>query len=165
MTTPQAGTRGFKHSRFGTFMLIGWTGEHPEDGQDMPFLLAYSLGDGEDGPEGVGGEARLLLAETGLPYGGFVPDTQPLKSMTLLVEGGQAVLTMPHVSTQYSVPPEWVQAARARGRVHFIFATRPWPKGTPGRAVTEDELREFVGDEEMLTSASHALLPVTGLQG
>ncbi|NLU71062.1 DUF5949 family protein [Streptomyces sp. HNM0574] len=164
MTSIQSGVRGFQQDRFGTFMLLGWTGTHAEDGQESAFLLAYSLGDGTEGLQGIEEAARALAEESGLTVGGFVPETGTRRAMKLVVESGQAVLTMPHVSAQYTARDEWLRAAQERGCVNFILATRPWPVATPGRPVTEDELRAFVGDEEMLRGAAHGVLTVGRVQ-
>ncbi|WP_029391370.1 DUF5949 family protein [Streptomyces xiaopingdaonensis] len=165
MTSTQAGMTGFRPSLFGTMSVLGWTGPHPDDGEDVPFLLAYSLGDGEEGPQGGAEAARQLLRETGLPIGGEVPDASHTRRlpMTLLVQGGQAALTMPHVSVRYPAPTEWLTAAQDRGEVYFMFATLPWPEARPGAEVTEEQLRGFV-DEEMMASSAHCMLPVSGLR-
>lgn len=161
MTSPQTASGGIQQRQLGTLTVIGWSGEHPEDGRDMAFLLAYSLGDGPGGPEATREAARRLLEETGLPVGGELLDGTagarlPLK---LLVEAGKAVLTMPKLTAQYPVTPEWLRAARERGHVYFMFATRPWPEGVPGAPVSEEALQGFV-DEEMMASSAHCVLPV-----
>ncbi|MEV0924296.1 DUF5949 family protein [Streptomyces spongiicola] len=165
-STPSA-LRAISPARLGTLVVIAWSGEHPDDERDMPFLLAYSLGDGDGGPEGTGTAARELLDAVGLPVGGEYVDAADSTGLpvTLLVEAGQAVLTMPHLTAQCAVPPEWLAAVGDRGHVYFIFATRPWPDAAPGVPVTEDRLREFVGDEAVLSSSAHCLLPVRQLRG
>lgn len=40
----------------------------------------------------------------------------------------------PHFTAQYRVPPQWLTAARDRGEVPAMFATRPWPHGGAGSA-------------------------------
>ncbi|AWI28237.1 hypothetical protein HHX38_01450 [Streptomyces sp. PKU-MA01144] len=165
-STPSA-VRAIRPARLGTLVVIAWSGEHPDDERDMPFLLAYALGDGEGGPEGAETAARELLDAVGLPVGTEYVDAAESTGfpVTLLVEAGQAVLTMPHLTAQCTVPPEWLAAVRERGQVYFIFATRPWPDAAPGVPVTEDLLREFVGDEAVLSTAAHCLLPVRQLRG
>ncbi|MGW7366482.1 DUF5949 family protein [Streptomyces sp. NPDC054841] len=167
MTSTPSAVRAFRPAQLGTLVVIAWSGEHPDDERDMPFLLAYSLGDGDGGPEGVGAAARQLLEEVGLPVGTEYVDAAQAVGLpvSLLVEAGQAVLTMPHLTAQCAVPPEWLAAVQERGHVYFVFATRPWPKAAPGVPVTEEELREFVGDEAMLSTAAHCLLPVRQLRG
>lgn len=160
---PQTAQGGLRQQQFGTLTVIGWTGAYA-DGRDMSFLLAYSLGDGPAGPEGTRAATRQILAEAGLPVGGELVDgsVQRRLPVTLLVEAGQAVLTMPKLTAQYPAPPEWVIAARERGQVYFMFSTEPWPEAAPGAAVSEDALRAFVS-EEMMTSAAHCMLLVRSL--
>ncbi|MFJ6630933.1 DUF5949 family protein [Streptomyces sp. NPDC091376] len=167
MTSTPSAVRAFRPAQLGTLVVIAWSGEHPDDERDMPFLLAYALGDGTGGPEAAGAAARQLLEEVGLPVGSEYVDAAEAVGLpvTLLVEAGQAVLTMPHLSAQCPVPQEWLAAVRDRGHVYFIFATRPWPEAAPGVPVSEDMLREFVGDEAVLSTAAHCLLPVRQLRG
>ncbi|MBM9505795.1 DUF5949 family protein [Actinacidiphila acididurans] len=149
-------------SRLGTLAVIPWAGEHPEDGADIPFLMAYSLGDGIEGPSGT--EAAVLAAteEIGLPVGGMILDLAyvPRTDVKVLVEGGKAVLTMPYLHVTCPVPDEWTTAARLRGSVYLIFASRPWPEAAPGAEVGEEALRAFAGDHDVLTTAAHCLVPV-----
>lgn len=149
----------------GTLSVLGWTGD-PEQGQKIPYLLAYSLGDGEDGPEAGEAAARALIKETGLSVGGKVLDGTRMPSLPirLLVEGGQWALSMPHLTAQCAAPPEWLQAVEEGEQVYFLFATRPWPEATPGTPVTEEMLRAFVADERTFSTAAHCLLPVTRLR-
>jgi len=152
-------------SRMGTLVVIPWAGAH-EDGEDTPFLLAYSLGDGVDGPA-AGQEAVLEAAEEiGLPVGGAILDTAQVQKVKvrLLVEGGKAVLTMPYLKVTCPVPTQWTAAARARGSVYVILASRPWPAAAPGTEVTEEALRAFAADEQVLGTAAHFLVPVGTLR-
>jgi hypothetical protein len=152
--------------RLGTLMVIPWAGEHPEDGADMPFLMAYSLGDGVAGPED-GQEAVLeAAAEIGLPVGGAVLDVASAQRppVKVLVQAGKAVLTMPYLHANCPVPDQWTAAARARGAVYVILASRPWPQAVPGTALGEEELRAFAGDPEVLGTAAHCLVPVSTMQ-
>ncbi|MFD7614597.1 DUF5949 family protein [Streptomyces sp. NPDC059828] len=171
MTSTFSAVSALCPAQLGTLVVIAWKGEHPDDERDMPFLLAYSLGDGEGGPDAVTAAARQLLDEVGLPVGSEYVDVvqEGGPPITLAVEDGQpgqgVVLTMPHLSARCAVSPEWLTAARGHGHVYFLFATRPWPKAAPGVPVSEGELRDFVGDEAVLASAAHCLLPVRQLQG
>ncbi|BBA98578.1 hypothetical protein RVR_4813 [Actinacidiphila reveromycinica] len=152
-------------SRLGTLVVIPWAGSH-EDGGDTPFLLAYSLGDGVDGPE-AGQEAVLQAAkEIGLPVGGAILDVaqSPKADVRVLVEGGKAVLTMPYLKVTCPVPDQWTAAARARESVYVILASRPWPEAAPGTAVTEESLRAFAADAEVLGTAAHFTVPVGTLR-
>ncbi|MCI3226736.1 DUF5949 family protein [Streptomyces sp. NP-1717] len=151
----------------GTLTVIPWTGEASDDQRNPPFLLAYSLGDGRDGAEAGEEAMRAVINEVGLRTGAGLVDVgeSPNIPITLLVQAGRAVLTMPYLKAQCAVPPEWEQDARETGGVYFIIATRPWPEGTPGRPVSEEALRAFVGDEAVLTGAAHCLVPVSSLRG
>lgn len=164
MTSPQTAQGGFRQRSLGTLTVLGWAGPYG-DGQDMAFLLVYSLGDGADGPAGTAAAMHTLAEEVGLPVGTEAVDVATAGRrfpLTLIVEGGQAALTMPKLTVQYPAPPEWVAAARERGQVYLMMATTPWPQAASGTAIGEQALREFVS-EEMMASAAHCLLPVRGL--
>lgn len=165
MTSPQTASGTFTQAQLGTITLIGWSGAHPADGQDVAFLLAYSLGDGSDGPAAGEAAMRVALERAGLPVGSapVYASEHPGLPVKLLVQAGQAVLTLPHFTAQYPARPEWLAAAGARSEVHAMFATRPWPQGTPGRPVSEELLRSFAADPEVITTAAHCVLPVRSL--
>lgn len=165
MTTSQTATGTFTQAQLGTQILIGWSGRHPEADHDVAFLLTYSLGDGQDGPEAGEAALRTALERTGLTVGGELTraSEKPGLQVKLLVQAGQAVLTMPHFKAQYQVPPEWLAAAAAQGEVYGMFATRPWPEGVPGRPVSEEALRAFAADEEVVRTSALCLLPVRSL--
>lgn len=151
-------------SRLGTLVVIPWAGAD-EDGDDMPFLMAYSLGDGVDGPE-AGRQAVLEAAEEiGLPVGGVVLDVAQAQKadVRVLVAGGKAVLSMPYLRVTCPVPDQWSAAAQARDAVYVILASRPWPEAAPGVEITEETLRDFAADEEVLRTAAHCLVPVSSL--
>ncbi len=144
---------------------MAFSGEAPDG--DMPYLLAYSLGDGEGGPGASTVAIEELLRNNGLPIGDTLLDgsRQPSLPLTLLVEAGQAVVTMPYLNAQCVVPPEWLAAVGERGYAYFLFATRAWPEAEPGRPVAPESLTAFAGDEETLLSAAHVLLPARSLRG
>lgn len=165
MTSPQTSPGTFTQAQLGTLTLIGWSGGRAERGHDVAFLLAYSLGDGIDGPATGEAAMRVALNRCGLPADGSVvrADETPGLPVKLLVQAGQAVLTLPHFTAQYPVPPEWLVAARDQGEVNAMFATRPWPQGAPGRPITEDALRHFVADAGVINTSAHCVLPVRAL--
>ncbi|WP_437075108.1 DUF5949 family protein [Streptomyces sp. enrichment culture] len=142
-----------------------WSGEAP-DGSDMPYLLAYSLGDGPDGPEATSAAVGRMLEVNGLPVGGELVDgsTKPSLPVSLLVEAGQAVLTMPPLNAQCPAPPEWLTAVGERGYAYLVFTTRPWPEAEPGKPVEPEALAAFAGAEETLTAAAHVVLPARALR-
>ncbi|MFG1805249.1 DUF5949 family protein [Streptomyces sp. NPDC049040] len=149
-------------SHLGTLVVIPWAGGNENDGRDMAFLMAYTLGDGVAGPEGSEAAALTVAKEAGLPVGGVVLDVAqvPKTPVKVLVEDGRAVLTMPNLHVACPVPEQWVAAAHARGTVYVILASRPWPQAVPGRAVTEAALQSFAADEAVLGTAAHCLVPV-----
>ncbi|MFJ7628863.1 DUF5949 family protein [Streptomyces sp. NPDC097595] len=165
MTSPQTANGTFTQAQLGTLILIGWSGEYRQSGRDAAFLLAYSLGDGSEGPAAGEHAMRLALQRCGLAVGGepVRADETPGLPVKLLVQAGQAVLTLPHFKAQYPVPPEWLAAANEQGEVHAMFATRPWPQGAPGLPVGEAELRAFAGDPDTLATSAHCVLPVRSL--
>ncbi|MCX3059435.1 DUF5949 family protein [Streptomyces beihaiensis] len=148
----------------GTMAVIPWSGQHvtEDDEGDMPYLLAYSMGDSPAGPEGTEKAVRTLLVNNGLTVGETVHNgaEHPSFPVSLLVEAGQAVVSMPLLNAQCPVPPEWLAAAEERGTAYFMFTTRPWPEATPGQPVSDEQLRAFAGDEATLTNAAHCLLPI-----
>ncbi|MYW63791.1 hypothetical protein GTY65_06810 [Streptomyces sp. SID8379] len=162
MTSTSSIDTTFRAADLGTLAVIAWSGEHVDEEGDMPFLLAYSMGDSPAGPDGSEAAVRGLLRNNGLTIGTTVHDgaRHPSFPVSLLVEAGQAVVSMPLLNAQCPVPPEWLEAAEERGNAYFIFTTRPWPTATPGRPVSEGELEEFAGAEETLTAAAHCLLPI-----
>ncbi|MFF1378384.1 DUF5949 family protein [Streptomyces sp. NPDC058308] len=166
MTSTSSEQRPFQPTDLGTLAVLAWSGEHPEDEKDMPFLLAYSLGDTEEGPEGTAQAMRTLLAETGLPMGGPLLDGahNPSLPVSLLVEGDNAVVNMPHLNAQCGVPPEWIAAVKLRGHAYFMITTRAWPEAKPGEPVPEEGLAAFAGAEETMLNAAHCLLPARSLR-
>jgi hypothetical protein len=157
----------FRAADLGTLAVIAWSGKQAEGEGDTPFLLAYSLGDSPAGPEAGEAAVRALLGNHGLTVGTTVHSgvRQPSFPVSLLVEAGQAVVSLPPVNAQCPVPPEWLAAVEAQGTAYFMFTTRPWPTAVPGRPVTEEELEKFVGDEATLTAAAHCVLPVRRIRG
>ncbi|MGW4568240.1 DUF5949 family protein [Streptomyces sp. NPDC004561] len=150
----------------GTLVVLAWSGEAP-DGTDMPYLLAYSLGDAAGGPEATAAAVEQLLVSNGLPVGGELVDgaTKPSLPVGLLVEAGQAVVRMPQLVAQADAPPEWLAAVARRGYAYLVFTTRAWPEGRPGEVVAPAALAAFAGAEQTLTAAAHVILPARSLRG
>ncbi|RFU83482.1 hypothetical protein DY218_27595 [Streptomyces triticagri] len=165
MTSTSSENRPFHPAELGTLSVIPWSGEAPGTGTETPFLMAYSLGDGPGGREGTALAIRTVLENAGIPVGTFQDGTQhPNFPVQLLVEGGQAVVTMPHLKAQCPVPAEWLDAADACGHAYFVVTTRAWPEAEPGRPVTEEALTRFAGDANTLEYAAHCLVPVRKLR-
>ncbi|MEV6351653.1 DUF5949 family protein [Streptomyces hydrogenans] len=167
MTTPHVLSEARSVSPLGTLTVIPWSSEATADSAGTPFLMAYSLGDGRDGPEAGQQAMRAALESMGLSVGDRLFDLEKDAgiSATLLVEAGTAVLTLPFLKVQCPVPAEWQTAARETGKVYFLCSVRPWGDGVPGKPMDEDLLRAFVSDEEMLAECAHVLLPVRRVQG
>ncbi|MCH0564926.1 MULTISPECIES: DUF5949 family protein [unclassified Streptomyces] len=166
MTSTSSETRPFNVADLGTLVVMPWSGEAP-DGADMPYLLAYSLGDAEGGGAATTAAVERLLGDTGLPVGGDLVDgsAKPSLPVTLLVEAGSAVVTMPNLNAQCTPPPEWLAAVEERGYAYLVFTSRPWPDAEPGKPVTPEALSAFAGAEETLTAAAHVVLPARSLRG
>ncbi|MFD4635218.1 DUF5949 family protein [Streptomyces sp. NPDC058284] len=166
MTSTSSEQRPLRATDLGTVAVLAWSGEHPEDERDMPFLLAYSLGDTEGGPEATAAALAALLTEAGLPIGGPLFDgaRHPSLPVSLLVEGDNVVVNMPGLNAQCVVPPEWIAAVKLRGHAYFMATTRAWPDAKPGEPVSEESLSEFAGSEETMVNAAHCLLPARSLR-
>ncbi|USQ88404.1 DUF5949 family protein [Streptomyces phaeoluteigriseus] len=164
MTTTPGATRPFPVADLGTLVMMPWSGE-AADGRAMPYLLACSLGNGPGGHEGATAAVERLLEFSGLVVGGITDGTQKLSlPVTMLVVAGQAVVTMPWLRTQCTVPPEWLEAVAERGYAYLLFTTRPWPGDAPGSTVAAEALNTFAGDEETLKAAAHIILPARSLR-
>ncbi|MBD0711663.1 hypothetical protein BU197_25875 [Streptomyces sp. CBMA291] len=147
--------------------MIPWSSEPSAESAGTPFLMAYSLGDGRDGPEAGQQAMRAALETMGLSVGDRLFDLAKDTGInaSLLVEGGSAVLSLPFLKVQCPVPAEWQAAARESGQVYFLCSVRPWPGGAPGRPVDEALLRAYVSDEETLAACAHVMMPARRLQG
>lgn len=167
MTTPHVLSEARSVSPLGTLTVIPWSSEATAESAGTPFLMAYSLGDGRDGPEAGQQALRAALEAMGLSVGDRLFDLEKDAgiSATLLVEAGTAALTLPFLKVQCPVPAEWQVAARESGKVYFLCSVRPWAEGVPGQPVDEDRLRAFVSDEAMLADCAHVMLPVRRVQG
>ncbi|MFJ4685883.1 DUF5949 family protein [Streptomyces sp. NPDC091377] len=165
MTTTPNDTRPFRPADLGTLVVLAWSGEAPDG--DMPYLLAYSLGDAADGPEATTAAIERLLTDNDLPVGGDLVDgnAKPSLAVTMLIEAGQAVVSMPHLNAQVTPPPEWLDAVAERGFAYFVFTTRPWPEAEPGKPIEPTALAAFAGAEETLDAAAHVVLPARALRG
>ncbi|MFE8946472.1 DUF5949 family protein [Streptomyces sp. NPDC007856] len=165
MTSTSSATLASGLADLGTIVVLAWSGEAPDG--DMPYLLAYPLGDAEGGPEASSSAVRRLLESNGLPVGGDLVDGdgRPGLPVSLLVEAGQAVLRMKQLVAQADAPPEWLAAVGRRGHAYLVFTTRAWPEAEPGKPVEAAALARFAGAEETLTAAAHVVLPATSLRG
>jgi hypothetical protein len=163
VTSTPSQTHPFDLAELGTLVLLPWSSEAP-DGGDMPYLLAYSLGDAEGGPEMTSAAVARLLASHGLMVGGQLVDGTAATGLaiTLHVEDGQAVVGMPQLGARCAAPPAWLTAVGERGYAYLVFTTRPWPEGGPGLPIEPAALTAFVGAEQTLRAAAHIILPAQG---
>ncbi|MFJ3226972.1 DUF5949 family protein [Streptomyces sp. NPDC086783] len=165
MTSASSDTRPFSAAELGTLVVMAFSGAAPDG--DMPYLLAYTLGDGAGGPEASTAAVEELLRANGLSAGDQIIDgsQRPDLPLTLVVDKGEAVVDMPYLHARCVVPEEWLAAVGRRGYAYFLFATRPWPGAEPGKPVAPEDLAAFAGDEDILDSAAHVLLPARAAQG
>ncbi|MGV9454727.1 DUF5949 family protein [Streptomyces sp. NPDC003635] len=165
MTSTSSENRAFSAADLGTLVVMAWSGEAP--GGDMPYLLAYTLGDGAAGPEGSTNAVEALLENNGLPVGGDLVDgnARPTIPVSLLVESGRAVVSMTGFNATCTPPPEWLEAVAERGFAYFVFTSRPWPEAEPGKPIQPEALAEFAGADETLNAAAHVVLPARSLRG
>ncbi|KJY47786.1 MULTISPECIES: DUF5949 family protein [unclassified Streptomyces] len=163
MTSTQA---EIDRSQLGTLSVLAWIGD-PSEGHDIPYLLAYTLGDGPQGREAGEKAARGLLEEIGLPIGDVVMDgtrNPAAFPVQIMLVDNQVALTLPGLNATCTAPAEWVAAANESGQAYFLFATRAWPEAVPGEPVAPETLQEFAGDEAVLTGSAHCVLAVRRLQ-
>ncbi|WP_327283833.1 MULTISPECIES: DUF5949 family protein [unclassified Streptomyces] len=163
MTSTQA---EIDRSQLGTLSVLAWIGD-PSEGHDIPYLLAYTLGDGPQGREAGERAARGLLEEIGLPIGDVVMDgtrNPAAFPVQIVLADNQVGLTLPGLNATCTAPDEWVAAANESGQAYFLFATRAWPEAVPGQPVEPKTLQEFAGDEAVLTGSAHCVLAVRRLQ-
>jgi hypothetical protein len=165
VTSTTSATRPFRPTDLGTLVVMSWSGEAP--GGDMPYLLAYSLGDAPAGPEAASAALRDLLENNGLPVGGDLVDgnARPDLSVRMHIESGQAVIGMPGFDARCTPPPQWLTAVAARGFAYFVFTTRPWPEAVPGKPLDPKALAAFAGADETLNAAAHIVLPAGDPRG
>ncbi|MEV6729615.1 MULTISPECIES: DUF5949 family protein [unclassified Streptomyces] len=162
MTSTQA---EIDRSQLGTLSVLAWIGD-PSEGHDIPYLLAYTLGDGPQGREAGEKAARGLLEEIGLPIGDVVMDgtrNPAVFPVQIVLADNQVALTLPGLNATCTAPDEWVAAATESGQAYFLFATRAWPEAVPGKPVEPKTLQEFAGDEAVLTGSAHCVLAVRRL--
>ena len=165
MTSTSSETRPFNAADLGTLVVMAWSGEAPDG--DMPYLLVHPLGDAADGPEAASAAVEQLLKDNGLPVGGELIDAAAKSSLpvSMLVESGTAVVTLPGCNAQCTPPPEWLAAVGERGYAYLVFTSRPWPEAEPGKPVDPEAFAAFAGADETLNSAAHIVLPARRLRG
>ncbi|MGW8062700.1 DUF5949 family protein [Streptomyces ziwulingensis] len=166
MTSPTTAPAKPEGSLLGTLTVVPWSSVPSTNTPRLPFLTVYSLGDGAEGPEAGEKVMRAHLEKIGLPVTGQPVELPPggKAAITLLVEAEQAVLTMPFLRVQCPVPPHWQDAAHKNGKVHLICLTGPWPHAAPGQSLSPEQLRGFLTEDELRSTSTHCLVPVTRLR-
>lgn len=167
MTSSNVVSETLSDSPLGTLSTVLWTMGATEDKPATAYLMVYSLGNGSEGPEACAEAMRAAVEGMGLTVGGPVVDASKDSRVDahLLVEAGQAVLTLPFLKVQCTVPAEWEAAAKELGHAYLVCSVRPWPDAAPGEPVSEEQLRSFFSGENPLATGGHAVLPVRRLQG
>ncbi|MFF1507500.1 DUF5949 family protein [Streptomyces sp. NPDC058326] len=167
MTSSPVVSEARSASPLGSLATLFWTTGPTEEKPAAAYLMVYSLGDGSDGPEAGEEAMRAAVEGMGLTVGGPVVDASEQSGVDahLLVEAQQAVLTLPFLKLQCSVPVEWEAAAKKLGHAYLVCSVRPWPEAAPGGPISEDQLRSFFAGEDPLAGGAHVVLPVRRLQG
>lgn len=166
MTSTPSATRPFRLADLGTLVVMPWSGE-AADGADMPYLLAYSLGDAADGPEASAAAIERLLTDNGLPVGGDLVDgtERPSLPVGLLVEAGQAVLTMAPSRPSACPRPSGWPPSRAAVTPTSSSPPAPGPRPPPAGPSPPRRWPRSCGADETLKAAAHVVLPARSLRG
>ncbi|MFD3535051.1 DUF5949 family protein [Streptomyces sp. NPDC058664] len=167
MTSSNVVSEARSASPLGSLATVFWTTGPTEEKPAAAYLMVYSLGNGSGGPEAGAEAMRVAVEGMGLTVGGPVVDASQESGVDahLLVEAQQAVLTLPFLKVQCSVPAEWEAAAKKLGHAYLVCSVRPWPEATPGEPISEKQLRSFLTDEDFMSGGAHVVLPVRRLQG
>ncbi|XIE79985.1 DUF5949 family protein [Streptomyces sp. SBR177] len=167
MTTSNVESRAHSAHSMGTLTAVSWTLGPTDDMPATPFLMVYSLGDGQHGPEAVEAELRSTLEDMGVPIGGVVVDAGQDRGIGahLLVEAERAVLTLPFMNAQCMVSAEWQAAAYETGHVIVKIPVVPWPEAQPGVPVAKDRLKAFLTDDHVVRNSGLVAVPVSRIQG
>ncbi|MFF3485639.1 DUF5949 family protein [Streptomyces sp. NPDC002701] len=161
MTSNSTEARPVRSAELGTLVAMSWSRETPQG--NVPYILACSLGDGEQGPEGSSASVAQLLHNAGLSTEEGLVDasTRPALPISLLVVDGSIVLTMPQINAQIVPSAEWLKAVAERGCACLVLTTRPWPGGDLD---DNEALAAFANDEETLKAAATVALPARKLR-
>ncbi|MEU1039857.1 DUF5949 family protein [Streptomyces sp. NPDC005551] len=161
MTSNSTETRPVRSAELGTLVAMSWSRDTPQGA--VPYVLAFSLGDGENGPEGSSAAVEQLMHNAGLSMDEGLVDAsaRPSLPVGLLVVEGSAVLTMPQINAQIVPSAAWLAAIAERGCACLVLTTRPWPGG---ELDDNDALAAFANDEETLKSSATVVLPARKLR-
>ncbi|MFI9152610.1 DUF5949 family protein [Streptomyces sp. NPDC053367] len=161
MTSNSTQTQSVRSAEVGTFVAMSWSRETPQGA--IPYVLAFSLGDGDNGPEGSAAAVEQLMrncqlsTEEGLVDG----SSRPSLPISLLVVDGSVVLTMPQINAQIVPSNKWLADVAERGYACLLLTTRTWPGG---ELTDNDALAAFANDEETLKLSAKVVLPARKLR-
>jgi hypothetical protein len=150
-----------RSAEVGTFVAMSWSRETPQGA--IPYVLAFSLGDGENGPEGSAAAVEQLMHNCGLSIDEGLVDgsSRPRMPVSLLVVDGSVVLSMPQINAQIVPSDQWLAAVAERGYACLILTARTWPGG---ELTDNDALAAFANDEETLKRSANVVLPARKLR-
>ncbi len=150
-----------RSAELGTLVAMSWSRPTPQG--HVPYILACSLGDGEQGPEGSSASVAQLVQNCGLSTEEGLVDasTRPALPISLLVVDSSIVLTMPQINAQIVPSAQWIESVAERGCACLVLTTRPWPGGDLD---DKEAIAAFANDEETLAAAAVVALPARRLR-
>ncbi|MER7576733.1 DUF5949 family protein [Streptomyces sp. NPDC126514] len=161
MTSNSTQTHPVRSAEVGTFVAMSWSRPTPQGA--IPYILAFSLGDGTDGPQGSSAAVEQLMHNCQLsPDDGLIDgSSRPSMPVGLLVVDGSVVLSMPQINTPIVPSSQWLTDVAERGYACLLITTRTWPGG---ELTDTDKLAAFANDEETLKLSAKVLLPARSLR-
>lgn len=149
----------FTPSLFGGVALTGWIGTSPHDGGDFPFLLLYTTGGGDLGPDAGAAAFTALLAAHGLHVGTMLQTPEETTRVNVRIEVDNDLAVVVHLGAVAAasalVTSEWLHTARRRGQVFFTACARPYRGGH-----TLADVGAFIEDPATVDRSAFAILPV-----
>jgi hypothetical protein len=151
----------FDPSQFGGIALTGWVGENPEDGRDYPFLLLYTTGGGDLGPDAAPGTMTAVLAAQGLRVGELLrgPDQVATTTARIVVTDAAVELRMgddQELVASTHIGDEWASVARTRREALLTACVHPAPRVLTDLA----QVDALMHDPKTLRSSAYAFLPI-----
>ncbi|GAB2717623.1 DUF5949 family protein [Kitasatospora kifunensis] len=152
-------------SAFGAIGTVGWIGEHPVTGAELPFLLAFNAGDGLLGPAEGQAATAALLEEMGIRPGLVLDHPTLLGSGPVtarITRSGSTprveVDVIPGFSMARDVVQEWADLAVDNKTIVLLFTTRLWPEGLTADMSAIDQFRN---DRLTVDSSAVLIVPVS----
>ncbi|MFF3350404.1 DUF5949 family protein [Streptomyces sp. NPDC002779] len=161
MTSNSTQTHPVRSAEVGTFVAMSWSRETPQGA--IPYILAFSLGDGDGGPESSAAAVEQLIHNCQLtPDDGLIDGSlRPSMPISLLVVDGSVVLSMPQINAPIVPSNQWLADVAERGYACLLITTRTWPGGELNDT---DALAAFANDEETLKLSAKVVLPARKLR-